>query len=238
MAKQFSLDGIGDKPEFGKDGNVLDMSNGHAQFEDTNGNRIEVRAANATHANSLVTKTQLDSATGTNAGTLWIEYTTEPELSNFSANTRKLFDLTTGAADYKTDYSTIPTGDSRYDSSDSRTYIVDTTNGLIKPNAVDKQSHTMSIEIQYADVGSGTNTGVQMRLILVEYNGSTEQLEIIKQFRKSNNDSGNGTLTADFHTNVTSHVNGSGKGWRLYAELNEADSNAAIKIKSIRQKCG
>ena len=237
MTKQFALDGLSDKVEFGKDGNVLDMSNAHAVLENQAGNLIEVRGANATHSNSFVTKSQLDAATGTDGGTIWIEYTTEPTQTNFSANTDYEFDLTTGAADLKDDYSTIPSGTS-WNGSDARTYIIDTTNGLITPNNSDKQPVLIGVEIEYADMGSGTNTGVQMYLKLVEYNGSSEHLVISKQFRKSNNDSGGGTLTIDFHTNVTNQVNGSGKGWRLYFSSNESDSNGSIKIKSIRQKCG
>jgi hypothetical protein len=237
MAKQFGLDGVGDHVEFGKDGNKLDMTNGHGTLTDHNGNLIELRGKDATHANSFTTKGQLDAATGSDSGTVWIEYTTEPTVSNFSANTPKLFDLTTGAADLKTDYSTIPSN-TTWDGSDARTYIIDTTNGLITPNALDKQPHVISVEIAYQDVGSGTNTGVQLHLSLIEYNGSSEHLEIKKQFRKSNNDSGSGTLTVDFHTNATGQVNGSGKGWRLYVTSNEADSNASVKLKSIRLKAG
>ena len=37
MAKQFGLDGIGEHVEFGKDGNKLDMSNGHGSFTNHNG---------------------------------------------------------------------------------------------------------------------------------------------------------------------------------------------------------
>ncbi len=237
MAKQFALDGIGDHVEFGKDGNQLDMSNGHGSITDSAGNLIELRGKAATHSSSFATKGQLDAATGSDSGTVWIEYTTEPTVSNFSANTPKLFDLTTGAADLKTDYSTIPSNTS-WDGSDARTYIIDTTNGLITPNALNKQPHVISVEIAYQDVGSGTNTGVQLHLSLIEYNGSSEHLEIKKQFRKSNNDSGDGTLTVDFHTNVTNAVNGSGKGWRLYVTSNEADSNASVKLKSLRLKAG
>ncbi|MCP4991356.1 MAG: hypothetical protein GY928_36475 [Colwellia sp.] len=237
MAKQFALDGIGDHVEFGKDGNRLDMTNGHGAITDNAGNPIELRGKDATHSNSFVTKGQLDTATGSDSGTVWIEYTTEPTVSNFSANTPKLFDLTTGAADLKADYSTIPSNTS-WDGSDARTYIIDTTNGLITPNALNKQPHVISVEIAYQDVGSGTNTGVQLHLSLIEYNGSSEHLEIKKQFRKSNNDSGDGTLTVDFHTNVTNSVNGSGKGWRLYVTSNEGDSNASVKLKSIRLKAG
>lgn len=237
MSKQFGLDGIGEKPEFGKDGNVLDMSNGHAQFQDNAGNVIEVRGKDATNAASFVTKSQLDAATGSDAGTVWIEYTSEPTISNFSANTPKLVDLTAGAADLKTDYSTIPSNTS-WNGTDARTYIIDTTNGLITPNALDKQPHTISIEFEFVDWGSGTNTGVGAYMSLIEYNGSSEHLEIRKQWRKANNDSGAGVFTLDFHTNVTNQVNGSGKGWRLYVTSLENDTNASIKIKSIRQKCG
>lgn len=238
MAKQFNLQGIGSKPELGKDGHIIDGSNaGYVALTDKNGNYIETRGGTASHANGLVTKSQLDAATGTDSGTVWIEYTTEPAVSNFSANTAKSFDLTTGAADLKTDYSTIPSN-TTWDGSDARTYIIDTTNGLITPNAVDKQSHTISIEIQYVDLGSGTNTDVGAYLSLVEYDGSSEHEEIRKQFKKSNNDSGTGILTLDFHTNVTNHVNGSGKGWRLYVTSLEADSNASVKIRSIRLKAG
>lgn len=237
MAKQFSLDGIGDKPEFGKDGNVLDMSNGYAQFEDTNGNRIEVRAANATHSNALVTKSQLDAATGSDAGTVWLDYTTEPTVSNFSANTAKEFDLTTGAADLKTDYSTIPSN-TTWNGSDARTYIIDTTNGLITPNDLNKQPHVISVEFSYTNWGSGTNTGVSGYMSLIEYDGSSEHLEIRKFIKKSNNDGQSGTFTVDFHTNVTGQVNGSGKGWKLKVTSNEADSNAEFKLKSLRLKAG
>lgn len=237
MTKHFTLDGVAEVIEFGKDGNRIDMSNGHGSITDKNGDLIELRVKAGTHANSAVNKSQLDTATGQDGGTIWIEYTTEPTLSNFSANTSHEFDLTGGVADLKTDYSTIPSNTS-WNGSDARTYIIDTTNGLITPNNVDKQPVTISVELTYADMGSGTNTGVQMHLSLVEYNGSSEHLIISKQFRKSNNDSGDGTLTIDFHTNVTSLVNGSGKGWRLYFKSNEADSNGSVKIKSIRQKCG
>ena len=237
MAKQFGLDGIGDKVEFGKDGHYLDMSNGHAEFDDHSGNPIEVRGAQATHSSAFVTKGQLDSATGSDAGTVWIEYGTEPSLTNFSANTRKEFDLTGGTATLLSDYSVIPAGTS-WNGSDARTYIIDVTNGLITPNNVDKQSVIISVELDYVDLGSGTNTDVGLLLDLVEFNSSTEQLTIRKQFKKSNNDSGDGNVTVDFMTNVTSHVNGSGKGWRLYVTSLEADSNAVIKIKRIRQRCG
>jgi hypothetical protein len=58
------------------------------------------------------------------------------------------------------------------------------------------------------------------------------------QEQDRNNDSGTGTYTLDFHTNVTSQVNGSGKGWRLYVTSLESDSNATINIKSLRLKAG
>jgi hypothetical protein len=237
MAKQFNQNGVSDKLEFGKDGNVLDMSNGHGRLEDSAGNLIELRAKAATHSDALVNKGQLDAATGSDSGTAWIEYTTEPEFTNFSANTPKLLSLTGGAADLKADHSTIPSNTS-WNGSDARTYIVDTTNGLITPNNVDKQSHTISVEFEFSDWGSGANTGVGGYMSLIEYNGSSEHLEISKQFRKANNDSGAGIVTLDFHTNVTNQVNGSGKGWRLYATSLETDTNATIKIKSIRLKAG
>jgi hypothetical protein len=237
MAKQFSQDGVADKLEFGKDGNELDMSNGHASFLDKGGNAIEVRGKDATNTASFATKGQLDAATGSDTGTVWIEYTTEPEVSNFTANTPKSFDLTTGAADLKADHSTIPSNTS-WDGSDARTYIIDTTNGLITPNALDKQSHTISVEFEFTDWGSSTNTGLSGYLSLIEYNGSSEHLEICKFIKKSNNDSQTGVFTVDFHTNVTNQVNGSGKGWRLYVTSNEADSNVAFKLKSIRLKAG
>lgn len=237
MAKQFALDGVGDHVEFGKDGNKLDMTNGHGSITDNDGNLIELRGKAGTHANSFTTKSQLDAATGSDAGTVWIEYTTEPTISNFSANTPKLVNLTGGVADLKTDYSTIPSN-TTWNGSDARTYIIDTTNGLITPNALDKQPHVISIEFEYVDWGSGTNTGVGGSMSLVEYNGSSEHLEIRKQWRKANNDSGTGTYTLDFHTNVTNQVNGSGKGWRLYVTSLENDSNAKINIKSIRLRAG
>ena len=236
MSKQFGLDGIGDHVEFGKDGNKLDMTNGHGSITDQVGDLIELRGRDATHASSFATKGQLDAATGSDAGTVWIEYTTEPTISNFTANTAKEIDLTTGAADLKTDYSTIPSNTS-WNGSDARTYIIDITNGLITPNAVDKQPHVISVEFEYSDWGSGTNTGVGAVFSLVEHDG-TDKLEIRKQWRKANNDSGSGTFTLDFHTNVTNHVNGSGKGWKLKVTSLENDSNATIKLKSIRLKAG
>ena len=237
MAKQFGLDGVGEHVEFGKDGNKLDMSNGHGSFTDHSGSLIEIRGKDATHANSFATKGQLDAATGSDSGTVWITYTTEPTVSNFSANTAKEFDLTTGAADLESDYSTIPSNTS-WDGSDARTYIIDTTNGLLTPNALDKQPHVISVEFEFTNWGSGTNTGVSGYLSLFEYNGSSESKEIRKFIKKSNNDSGDGTFTVDFHTNVTSQVNGSGKGWRIKVTSNEADSNATFKLKSIRLKAG
>ena len=155
MAKQFALDGVGDHVEFGKDGNKLDMTNGHGSITDKDGNLIELRGKAGTHANSFTTKSQLDAATGSDAGTVWIEYSTEPTISNFSANTPKLVTLTGGVADLKTDYSTIPSN-TTWNGSDARTYIIDTTNGLITPNALDKQPHVISIEFEYVDWGSGT----------------------------------------------------------------------------------
>lgn len=237
MSKQFSLNGIGDNVEFGKDGNKLDMSNGHGSITDNQGNFIELRGKNATHANAFATKGQLDAATGSDAGTVWIEYTTEPSVTDLSANTAKLFDLTAGAADLKTNHSSIPSN-TTWDGSDARTYIIDTTNGLIIPNDVDKQPQVISVEFEYANWGSGTNTGVSGYLSLIEYNGSSEHMEIRKFIKKSNNDSQSGIFTVDFHTNVTNLVNGSGKGWRLYVTSNEADSNVTFKIKSIRLKSG
>ena len=237
MSKQFGLDGIGDHVEFGKDGNKLDMTNGHALVTDHDGDAIELRGKDATHSSAFVTKSQLDAATGIDSGTVWIEYTTEPTISNFSANTSKLVDLTAGAADLKADYSTIPSNMS-WNGSDARTYIIDTTAGVITPNSLNKQPHIISVEFEYIDWGSGTNTGVGAYMSLIEYNGSSEHLEIRKQWRKANNDSGTGTYTLDFHTNVTNQVNGSGKGWRLYVTSLESDSNATIKIKSLRLKAG
>ena len=164
---------------------------------------------------------------------MWIEYTTEPEVSNFTGNTAKLITLTGGTADLKTEYSTIPSN-TTWDGSDARTYIIDTTT----PNAVDKQAHTISVEFEYTNWGSVTNSGVGASMSLIEYNGSNEHLEILKQWRKANNDSGSGVITLDFHTNVTNQVNGSGKGWRLYVTSLETDTDAKIKIKSIRLKAG
>lgn len=237
MVKQFRLDGVDEKVEFGKDGNVLDMSNGFASIESSVGGPIEMRGANATHSSAFVTKSQLDTATGNDSGTVWIEYTTKPTISNFSANTPKVVDLTQGAADLKTDYSTIPSNIT-WDGSDARTYIIDTTNGLITPNSVSKQPHTISVEFEYSDWGSGTNTGVGAEFSLTEHKNGTDHYSIVKQWRKANNDSGTGVVTLDFHTNVTNHVDGSGRGWRLYVTSFEGDSNATIKIKSIRLKAG
>ena len=72
---------------------------------------------------------------------------------------------------------------------------------------------------------------------LIEYDGSSEQREIRKQFRKAYNDSGAGTLTLDFCTNSSTHTVGSGKGWRIYFASNEADGAVNIKLKSIRMHC-
>lgn len=235
MVKQFKQDGVSSSVEFGKDGNVLDMSNAYGEVRNNAGSKIELRGKSATHSDSFVVKSQLDAATGADKGTVWLDYTTEPEVSNFSANTRKLFDLTTGVASLMADYSSIPPS-TTWDGSDARTYIIDTTNGLITPNPVDKQSHVISVEIEYEDWGSGTNTGVGGYLSLVEYDGTSEQLEIRKQFRKANNDNGAGIVTLDFHTNVTGNVDGSGKGWRVYATSLENDSNAKVRIKSLRLK--
>lgn len=237
MSKNFTLEGVAELVEFGKDGNKLDMSNSHAEVQDKNGSLIETRGAPATHANSFVTKQQLDSATGNDGGTVWLEYSTKPTISNFNANTAKEIDLTTGSGNLKTAYSTIPSN-TTWNSVDERSYIIDLTNGLITPNNVDKQSHTISIEFEYENWGSGTNTGVGAYMSLIEYDGSSEQLEIRKQFRKANNDNGDGVITLDFHTNVTSNVNGSGKGWRIKVTSLESDSNATIKLKSIRLKAG
>lgn len=235
--KMSNCKGLDKDVEFGVNGIRLKADSGIVELVSNGGDLVEVRGKAGTHANSLVNKSQLDAATGSDSGTVWIEYTIEPTVSNFSANTAKLFDLTTGAADLKTDYSTIPSN-TTWDGSDARTYIIDTTNGLITPNALDKQPHTISVEFEYTDWGSGTNTGVSGYLSLIEYNSSSEHLEIRKFVKKSNNDSQTGIFTVDFHTNVTNQVNGSGKGWRLYATSNEADSNASFKIKSIRLKAG
>ncbi len=236
--KNYFLTAIASLFELGKNGHKIDGSNlGYVGITDKNGDPIEVRGKDASHANGLVTKQQLESATGSDVGTVWIEYSTEPTVSNFSSGTPKLFDLTTGVATLLTDYSTIPNNTS-WDGSDERTYIIDITNGLITPNNLNKQSTTLSIEIAYDNMGSNTNLALAMRFTLVEYNGSNEHREISSQFHKSNNDSGSGVLTINFNTNVTSQVNGSGKGWRLYVTSLENDSNGSVKIKSIRQQCG
>lgn len=241
MAKQFNLQGIGNKPELGKDGHIIDGSNaGYVALTDKNGNYIETRGGTASHANSLVTKSQLDAATGSDSGTVWIEFTTEPEITSLSANTWHQFDLATStAADLLSDYSTIPSNTS-WNGSDARTYIIDTTNNLLTPNQVNKQSHVISVEFSYANVGGGTDNDQEMKMKLVEYDGSSEKTNpvIIKTFRKAYNDSGAGEMTVDFHTNSSSHTVGSGKGWRLYFLSNEADGTVSIKIKSIRLRAG
>lgn len=240
MSKQFGLDGIGDHVEFGKDGNKLDMTNGHALITDHAGDAIEVRGKDATHSSAFVTKSQLDSATGTDSGTVWIEFTTEPEVTSLTANTWHQFDLSTGTvASLMADHSTIPSGIT-WDGSDARTYIIDTTNDLLTPNDLNKQPHTISVELSYSGVGGSTDNDAEMKLKLVEYDGSSEKTnpEIIKTFRKAYNDSGAGELTVDFNTNVSSHTNGSGKGWRIYVSSNEGDGSVSIKIKSIRLKAG
>lgn len=237
MAKQFNLEGIGVSPEFGKDGNRLNMANSHGQFEDHSGNLIEVRGKAATHSSAFVTKSQLDSATGNDTGTVWLEYTTYPSITNFSANTPKLVPLSGGVGILKTDYTTVPSNTS-WDGSDPRTYIIDVVNGLIVPNNVNKQDQTLSIEFTYEDWGSGTNTGVGGYISLVEYDSVQDGYSIHKQFRKANNDSGSGTFTVDFHTNVTTNTNGQGKGWKLYFTSLENDTNAKIYLKSVRLKSG
>lgn len=238
MSKNFTLDAVGDNVEFGKDGNRIDMTNAHAEIQNQNGDLIEVRGANATHSSSLVTKSQLDAATGTDSGTVWIEYTTEPEITSLSANTYVEFDLTTGAADLMSDHSTIPSNTS-WNGSDARTYIIDTTNGLLTPNQLTKQAHMICLEIDYANVGGGTDNDAEMKVKLVEYDGTSEKTNpvIIKSFRKAFNDSGAGTLTVDFCTNSSSHTVGSGKGWRIYFASNESDGTVNIKLKSIRMQC-
>ena len=117
--------------ELGKNGSKIDGSNaGYVQVNDKNGDPIEVRGGAASHANGLVTKSQLEAATGSDSGTVWLEFTTEPEITSLTANTWHQFDLATGtAADLMADHSTIPSNTS-WNGSDARTYIIDTTNNL------------------------------------------------------------------------------------------------------------
>lgn len=228
-----NVDGLAKVVEYGVNGHQLDMSQSYAQVKDNAGNLIGLSVAGGTHANSVVTYSQLATATGVDKGTVWLDYSTEPEASNFAANSAKLIDLTAGVAALDSSRSAVPAS-TTWDNSDERTYAVDIVNGLITPNPVDKQAHVISVELEYGDWGSGTNTGVGGYLSLVEYDGTAEQLEIRKQFRKANNDSGTGVVTLDFHTNCSTHVNGAGKGWRLYVTSLEGDSNAKARIKSLR----
>ena len=234
-----NCNGLANDVEFGVNGMRLKADSGIIEFVDNNGDVVEVRGKTGSHANSLVNKSQLDAATGADGGTVWIEYTTEPEVTSLSANTYVEFDLTTGSADLMADHSTIPSGIT-WNGSDARTYAIDITNGLIKPNNLNKQPHLISVEIDYSGIGGSTDNDAEMKLKLVEYDGTSEKNNptIIKTFRKAYNDSGAGTLTVDFNTNASSHTNGSGKGWRLYVASNEGDGTVSIKIKSIRMKCG
>lgn len=236
--KNFSLQGIGNKPELGKDGHIIDGSNiNHIEFTDKNGDLIEVRAKDATSASGLVTKAQLVAATGSDAGTAWIEYSVEPELVGFTQRQTKEFNLNTGAADLLTDYSTIPSNMS-WNGSDARTYIVDTTNSLITPNALNGQPHHITVEIAYSQKGGVSNTDMGGVLYLVEFDGSSEHRVHERIFMMPDVDNRVGVLTETFLTNVTNKVNGAGKGWRLKIRSNESDGNLTFKLKGIRVQCG
>lgn len=235
--KNYFLSAVAKLIELGKNGHKIDGSNaGYVAINDKNGDLIEVRGKDATHSTGLVTKQQLESATGSDSGVIWIEYTTEPELEGFGTRETKEFDLTSGTASLLSDYSTIPTNTS-WDGSDARTYIIDTTNGLITPNNVNKQNVAITVEIAYAQKGGVSNTDMGGVLYLIEYNGS-EHKEISQIFVMPDVDNRVGTLTHTFLTNVTNTVNGSGKGWKLKIRSNESDGNLNFKLKSIRQQCG
>lgn len=237
MTKNFNQRAVADIVEFGKNGNVIDASNNHISFTDASNNYVEIRGATATHNNSFVTKSQLDNATGADAGTIWIEFDDKPNISDFNANSRKLMVFSSAAATLKTAYSSVPSS-TQYDGSNDISYCINTNSNLITANNVDKQSHVISVEFTYDNVGSMSNADVGGTIELVEFDGSTEYLYIVKQWRKANNDGQDGTITIDFNTNVNSNVNSSGKGWRLYFRLNESDSNASISLDSLRIKSG
>lgn len=240
MAKLTNVDGVGKDVEFGRNGLRVKADSGIFELVNAVGDLAEVRGKAGSHANSLVTKDQLEAATGQDMGTVWLEFTTEPEITSLTANTWHQFDLATGtAADLMADHSTIPSNTS-WNGSDARTYIIDTTNNLITPNQVSKQPHVISVHLSYSGVGGSTDNDAEMKVKLVEYDGSSEKANPanIKTFRKAYNDSGAGEVTFDFSTVASSHTIGSGKGWRLYFMSNESDGTVSIKVKCLRMRAG
>ncbi len=234
MAKQYALDGVNETIELGKDGHKIDGSNGFIEVTDNGGARINLRAAAGVNSHDLVTKQQLDQATGVDAGHIVLEYSaSQPTVEGFTANQTKEFDLTGGTAAALSKYLKVPSSTDSYDEVDDKTYIIDVTNGLLIPNNQDKQHHTWVMELYYDQKGGFNDEDIATVFSLVEYNGASEvEVQHFEQMcGNGNNRTGNITIT--FNVISSSDTRGSGKGWRFKVMSKEGDGNFRFRLDRV-----
>lgn len=234
MAKQYALDGVNEVLELGKDGHKIDGSNGFIELTDNAGTRINVRAAAGVNSHDLVTKQQLDQATGIDSGHIVLEYSANhPTVDGFTANETKEFDLTGGTATAVAKYLKVPSSTDSYDEVDDKTYIIDVTNGLLIPNNQDKQHHTWVFELFYDRKGGTINDeDISVVFKLVEYNGTEVDEMWIEQMCGFGNGR-EGYINVTFNVISSSDTRGTGKGWRFKVMSKEADGNFRFRLDKI-----
>lgn len=237
MANNYSLEGVNEVLSLGKKGVVLNGGNlTSLRVTNNDGVLATVQGADAQSASDFLTKGQFDLASSVEKGTIVIDYSTKPIVQGFTSGQTKYFDLTTGSAMVKSKVLSVPPSTTSYDGSDARTYVVDTTNGLLIPNPVDKQIHVWTVLLDYANKGGSINDeDIGVVLELVEYNGSTE-VDVIPIEQMCANGNRSGSFSASFRTNSSVDTIGVGKGWKLRITSKEADSNFNFSISQIRRE--
>ncbi len=240
MALGYTQNGVDEIIQLGKNGIKIDgSSKTKVIIKDSSGSLVPMQGGDAQISSDFVTKGQMDAATGNERGSIVIEYSSgnEPVVTGFTQNQIKEFDLTSGSASVVSKYHQVPPSTQTFNGSDDRTYIIDTSNGLLLPNNVDKQSHVFSIRLYYDQKGGFNDEDIGVVFHLVEFDGTNEQDTIYKEQGCMAGNSRTGFIDVDFNCVASVDTRGTGKGWRLKIMSKEGDSNFRFKIKRIARYC-
>lgn len=236
MSYNYSLEGVNEVVSLGKSGIVLNGNNlTNLRVTNSSGSLVTVQGADGQSASDFITKGQFELSSGAEQGVLVIDYSTKPTLEGFSGGETKYFDLTSGVASLKDKVSYSPASSNSYDSVDDRTYVMDTTNGLLLPNPVSKQMHVWSFVFNYSQKGGINDEDIGVVVDLVEYNGTSEvDVTSIEQSCTAGNRTG--TISVSFRASASTDTIGSGKGWKLRITSKEGDGNFKWELSQIRRE--
>lgn len=235
MSHNYSLESVNETVSLGKSGITLNGSNlTNLRVTKSDGSLATVQGADGQSASDFITKGQFDLVSGVEQGVLVIDYSTKPTVEGFSGGQTKYFDLTSGTAFLKNKVSYSPASSNSYDSVDDRTYIVDTTNGLLLPNPVNKQPHVWSFIFNYSQKGGLNDEDIGVVIDLVEYNGTSE-VDVISIEQACTAGNRSGTISTSFRSSATSDTIGAGKGWKLRITSKEGDGNFKWELSQIRR---